>query len=167
MKILIADDDLTSRLLLGATLKKLGHEVTIASDGEEAWDAMNREHFPLLISDWMMPNVDGLELCRRVRAARPTQYTYIVLLTALGGKSSYLDGMAAGADDYVTNPFDEDQLVARLRVADRILALHETLRTQAMYDGLTGLMNRTAIVGCLATEMERATREDKPFSIVL
>jgi diguanylate cyclase (GGDEF)-like protein len=167
MKILIADDDLTSRLLLGATLKKLGHEVTVTSDGEEAWDAMNREHFPLLISDWMMPNVDGLELCRLVRAARPTQYTYIVLLTALGGKSSYLDGMDAGADDYITKPFDEDQLVARLRVADRILALHETLRTQAMFDGLTGLMNRTAIVGYLATEMERAARDGDPLGVVL
>jgi diguanylate cyclase (GGDEF)-like protein len=167
MKILIAEDDMTSRLVLGATLKKLGHEVTATSDGQEAWDAMNREHFPLLISDWMMPDMDGLELCRRVRAMRHTRYTYIVLLTALAGKSSYLDGMDAGADDFITKPFDEDQLVARLRVAQRILALHEKLHTQAMYDGLTGLMNRTAIMDCLNGEMERATRESKPLSIVL
>ncbi len=167
MKILIAEDDMTSRLVLGATLKKLGHEVTATNDGQQAWDAMDREHFPLLISDWMMPDVDGLELCRRIRAAHRSEYTYIVLLTALGGKSSYLDGMDAGADDFITKPFDEDTLVARLRVAERILALHETLRTQAMFDGLTGLLNRTAITRCLAAEMERTARDGKDLSIVL
>ncbi len=156
MKILIAEDDMTSRLVLGATLKKLGHEVTATSDGRQAWDALHKEHFPLLISDWMMPDMDGLELCRLIRAEHHSQYTYIVLLTALGGKASYLDGMDAGADDFITKPFDEDQLVARLRVADRILALHEKLRTQAMFDGLTGLFNRAAITGCLDSEMDRA-----------
>lgn len=167
MKILIAEDDLTTRLVLGATLKKLGHEVTATPDGQQAWDALKNEHFPLLISDWMMPDMDGLELCRLIRARDQSQYTYIILLTALGGKASYLDGMDAGADDFITKPFDEDQLVARLRVADRILALHETLRTQAMFDGLTGLLNRTAIMACLAGEMERAIREGQPLSVVL
>ena len=167
MKILIAEDDMTSRLVLGATLKKLGHEVTAASDGQEAWNAIEQEHFPVLISDWMMPGLDGLELCRLIRGVPRSQYTYIILLTALGGKGSYLDGMDAGADDFVTKPFDEEQLVARLRVAARILDLHETLRTQAMYDGLTGLLNRTAITDRLNSEMERAAREGQPLSVVL
>ncbi|MBW3635163.1 MAG: diguanylate cyclase [Armatimonadetes bacterium] len=167
MKILIAEDDTTSRLVLGATLKKMGHEVTAASNGREAWDALAREHFPVLISDWMMPDMDGLELCRRIRAAQGVQYTYSILLTALRGKGSYLEGLDAGAGDFITKPFDEDTLVARLRVAERILALHETLRTQAMYDGLTGLCNRTAITGCLQAEMDRAAREGKELSVVL
>jgi two-component system cell cycle response regulator len=167
MKILIAEDDMTSRLVLGATLKKLGHEVTATSDGQEAWDALDEEHFPLLISDWMMPDMDGLELCRLIRAAAGKQYTYIILLTALGGKGSYLDGMDAGADDFLTKPFDEDTLVARLRVADRILALHETLRTQAMHDALTGLLNRAAITENLTHELDRARRDGKPLGVVL
>jgi diguanylate cyclase (GGDEF)-like protein len=167
MKILIAEDDLTSRLVLGATLQKMGHEVTATSDGQQAWGVLEQEHFPLLISDWMMPNMDGLELCRLIRSVNQSQYTYIILLTALGGKASYLDGMDAGADDFITKPFDEDQLAARLRVAERILALHQTLRTQAMFDGLTGLMNRTAIMDLLSCEIERAAREDQTLSIVL
>lgn len=105
MEILIAEDDMTSRLVLGATLKKLGHEVTATSDGREAWDALNKEHFPLLISDWMMPDMDGLELCHLIRAADRPQYTYIILLTALGGKASYLDGMGTGTDDCIIKPF--------------------------------------------------------------
>ncbi len=167
MKILIAEDDMTSRLVLGATLKKMGHEVTATSDGQQAWDALDREHFPLLISDWMMPDMDGLELCRRIRAAEQPQYTYIILLTALGGKTSYLDGMDAGADDFITKPFDAQQLAARLRVAERILDLHEKLRVQAMHDGLTGLLNRAAVVESLAHEIDRSGRDAKPLSVVL
>jgi two-component system cell cycle response regulator len=167
MKILIAEDDMTSRLVLGATLKKLGHDVTATSDGREAWDALDKEHFPLLISDWMMPDMDGLELCRLIRAADQPQYTYIILLTALGGKASYLDGMDAGADDFITKPFDEEQLVARLRVAERILDLHEKLRELAMHDGLTGLLNRATIVESLTHELDRAARDGKPLGVVL
>lgn len=167
MKILIAEDDATSRLVLSATLKKMGHEVVSTANGQQAWDVLGEEYFPLLISDWMMPDMDGLDLCRRIRGADHAQYTYIILLTALSGKNSYLDGMDAGADDFVTKPFDEDQLAARLRVADRILALHEKLRNQAMFDGLTGLLNRTAIMDCLTAEMERASRENQPLSVVL
>lgn len=167
MKILIAEDDMVSRLVLGATLKKLGHQVTATSDGQQAWEALEEEHFPLLISDWMMPGLDGLELCRLIRARDQARYTYILLLTALGGKNSYLDGMDAGADDFITKPFDEDTLVARLRVAQRILELHERLHTQAMHDGLTGLLNRAAITENLAHEMDRAQRDSKPLGVVL
>ncbi|MBW3635736.1 MAG: response regulator [Armatimonadetes bacterium] len=128
MKILIAEDDTTSRLLLGASLKQLGHEVTATSNGREAWDALQREYFPILISDWMMPDMDGLELCRHVRAAPPEPYVYIILLTMMGGKTSYLEGMEAGTDDFITKPFDQEQLAARLRSAARVLDLHGTLR---------------------------------------
>lgn len=167
MNILIAEDDMTSRLLLSATLRKLGHEVVVAHDGQEAWDAMQEEQFSLLISDWMMPGIDGLELCRRVRAANWGHYSYLILLTALGGKGRYLDGMDAGADDFITKPFDEEQLAARLRVASRILDLHEKLREEATHDSLTGLLNRRAIVEKLSHELERGARDEKPLSVMM
>ena len=167
MKILIAEDDAVSRLVLTATLKKLGCEVVATASGTEAWDTFQQEHFPLLISDWMMPDMDGLELCQKIRAERGMQYTYIILLTARGGKTNYLDAMDAGADDFVTKPFDEDQLAARLRVAQRILALHEILRTQAMHDPLTGLWNRAAILDDLRAEMDRAARDGTSIGVML
>ncbi len=172
MQILIAEDDAVSRLVLSATLKKMGHEVRAASSGSEAWAALDEMHYPLLISDWMMPDMDGLELCRRVRTfhdegRRGAPYTYIILLTALGGKTNYLDAMDAGADDFITKPFDADQLAARLRVAERILALHQTLRAQALIDALTGLSNRGAIMDNLRQEIERAARQNSSVSVIL
>lgn len=123
MNILIVDDDPASRIILGATLKKFGHQVTESANGAEALAAFDKEVFPVLISDLVMADVDGLELCRRIRAAGRSQYTYILLLTTVGGKYGYLVGMRAGADDFVTKPFDEEMLAARLAVADRILGL--------------------------------------------
>ena len=126
MKVLIVEDDHDSRELLAWILEKLGYEVVCTENGKEAWDAYTRSNFRLVISDLLMPEVDGLELCRRIRAANQTKYTYIILLTALIGKKQYLEGMEAGADDFMTKPFDADELRARLRVASRIIALQET-----------------------------------------
>jgi CheY-like chemotaxis protein len=128
MKTLIADDDDITRLLLSSTLTKLGHDVHEAANGREAWDAWHGGEFPLIISDWMMPDLDGLEFCRRVRAEPRADYTYIVLLTSLSGKTNYLEAMTAGADDFMTKPFERDAFAARVRVAERILGLHATLR---------------------------------------
>jgi signal transduction histidine kinase len=127
MKILIAEDDATSRTILTQILKQLGHEVVVAVDGEQAWGVFLAEDVPLLISDWMMPGLDGLELCRRIRADGRAAYTYIILLTVLGGKVNYLEAMKAGADDFISKPFDREQLTARLRVAERILGLQRDL----------------------------------------
>jgi sigma-B regulation protein RsbU (phosphoserine phosphatase) len=123
MKILIADDDSTCRLILTATLKKLGHEVTVAKSAEEALAIFDTVGASLLISDMVMPGMNGLDLCRRIRAAPHPKYTYIILLTSVGGKSGYLVGLRAGADDFITKPFDEEQLAARIQVAERILGL--------------------------------------------
>ena len=131
MKILIADDDISSRRLLEVSLRKLGHEVTAAKSGTEAWSRFQQEEVPLLISDWMMPDMDGLELCRRVRAENRPKYTYFMLLTAVEGKEGYLTGMEAGADDFITKPFDIDQLSARIRVAERILRLQTEVKQLA------------------------------------
>ena len=123
MNILIVDDDPTSRLILEATLKKSGHQVTATKNGTDALAAYDKGSIPLVISDMVMPGMDGLELCRRIRAANRTQYTYIILLTSVSGKYGYLVGMKAGADDFIGKPFDEELLAARLVVAERIFNL--------------------------------------------
>lgn len=128
MKILVADDDDFSRTLLVQVLQGLKHEVTAVPDGQAAWEAVRREYFPVLISDWLMPHIKGPDLCRLIRKVARDNYTYIVLLTVLEGKESYLEGMAAGADDFLTKPFDEDRLAARLHVAERILGLRQHVR---------------------------------------
>ncbi len=125
MKVLIAEDDRDSRELLAWILEKLGYQVVGTENGQQAWEAYRKGRFRLVISDLLMPEVDGLELCRRIRAAKQPKYTYIILLTALIGKKQYLEGMEAGADDFMTKPFDADELKARLGVANRIVALQE------------------------------------------
>ncbi len=125
MQILIAEDDNVSRLILASTLKKLGHEVVAAENGLKALQAYQKDNFAVLISDWMMPGMDGPALCREVRKLSRENYTYIVLLTTLEGKSNYLEAMDAGADDFMTKPFDADQLTGRIHVAARIIALQQ------------------------------------------
>lgn len=128
MNTLIADDDDITRLLLSSALTNLGHEVREATNGREAWEAWHGGGFSLIITDWMMPDLDGLEFCRRIRAEERADYTYIILLTSRSGKSNYLETMNAGADDFVTKPFEKDDFTARVRVAERILGLHANLR---------------------------------------
>jgi DNA-binding response OmpR family regulator len=125
MKVLIAEDDRDSRELLGWLLQKLGYEVVATENGKDAWEAYRKGQFHLVISDLVMPDIDGLELCRRIRGNKQSHYTYIILLTALIGKKDYLEGMDAGADDFVTKPFDTDELKARLGVATRIISFKE------------------------------------------
>jgi CheY-like chemotaxis protein len=117
--------------VLSATLKKLGHQVTATAGGQEALAVFETVSVPVLITDMVMPCLDGLELCRRVRAFNRPKYTYIILLTSVGGKSGYLVGMRAGADDFITKPFDEEQLAARLVVAERILNLQTEVKQLA------------------------------------
>ncbi len=125
MKILVAEDELISRMILETTLEKLGHQPVSKEDGVKALQVFRREHFPVLIADWLMPNMDGIELAQKVRQRMREHYTYIIILTALGGKARYMEALYAGADDFVTKPFDEDELAARLHVAERIVGLRE------------------------------------------
>jgi CheY-like chemotaxis protein len=125
VKVLIAEDDAVSRRILRSTVEKLGHECLVASDGLEAWETyQNTADLEVVISDWMMPNMDGLELCRRVRALENERYTFFIILTALTGNERLFAGLRAGADEYLTKPLDREQLQARLAVASRITALH-------------------------------------------
>ena len=128
MKILLAEDDTVSRLLLEAILMKLEHEFVVAVNGREAWEEFQKEYFPVVLSDWMMPELDGLALCRAIRKVHRDKYTMIIVVTVLGGKTNYLEAMDAGADDFIPKPIDADQLGARLRVAERILGLREHVK---------------------------------------
>jgi phosphoserine phosphatase RsbU/P len=125
MKVLLAEDDLTSRHILAAQMVKMQHSVREAEDGLRAWEEFQKEKPDLVITDWMMPNLDGPELCRRIRSHAGPGYTYTIILTAIDRNQGYLEGMNAGADDFVTKPCDYVELNVRLRVAERILSLQK------------------------------------------
>ena len=167
MRILVAEDENTSRLILVASLRKLGHEVVSTCDGREAWDRLQTEEFAIVISDWMMPGLTGLELCRLIRSSYHGPYLYTIMITALDEKADYLAAMEAGADDFITKPVDIDQLAARLRVAERILNLQEKLRSLALHDSLTGLLSRAAILQVLSHELGAAERTLEAVGVVI
>ncbi|MFY9723981.1 MAG: response regulator transcription factor [Bryobacteraceae bacterium] len=126
MRILVAEDNLVFQLVLQSMLRQWGYDVIVASDGEEAWRLLADEEGPrLAILDWLMPGLDGIEVCRRVRASNQLRYTYMLILTAKTGGDDLVTAMEAGADDYVTKPFKSAELKARLRVGCRILELEE------------------------------------------
>jgi phosphoserine phosphatase RsbU/P len=128
MRVLIADDEKVSRTLLGSTLTKLGYEVTISEDGAQAWEALKADNHPkLAVLDWMMPGLEGVEVCRRVRELERGSYTYIILLTSRDEKQDVVAGFDAGIDDYLVKPFDAQELQSRIAVGTRILKLESTL----------------------------------------
>ncbi len=175
MKILIADDSIVSRHLLEATLRKWGYEVMVACDGAQALELLEREDAPgLIILDWMMPGMTGVEVCRRIRERDGEPYTYILLLTSKSQKEDLIEGMEAGADDYITKPFDQNELQVRLRAGIRLVDLQsqllkarEDLRDQATRDSLTRLWNRSSILGELGRELARLERERRPLGVVI
>src|SRR5437016_2433487 len=131
MNVLVADDDSITRTLLQAILPSWGHTVHLVEDGAAAWAALaGDEALEAAILDWSMPGLDGLEVCRRVRALPPPRFVYTILLTARADKDDVLRGFEAGADDYVTKPFDRDELFARLEVGARFLRLQHDLARQ-------------------------------------
>jgi diguanylate cyclase (GGDEF)-like protein len=166
VKILVADDDLTTRLVLTGVLRKWGHEVVAAVDGTEAWETMQRVDAPMLaILDWMMPGLSGVEVCGRVRSLQSDQPPYLILLTSKGGKADIVAGLEAGADDYLAKPFDPDELRARVNVGRRIIDLEarllearDALAHEATHDHLTGAFNRRAFVGYLTRAISEERR---------
>lgn len=128
MKILIAEDDEVSRRILQLELKSWGHEVVSTRDGSEAWSIIKTDESPpLAILDWMMPGIDGVEICRRAREMQRAVPVYIILLTAKNGKQHIVEGLEAGAGDYITKPFDRDELRARVQVAQTVVELQQNL----------------------------------------
>ena len=175
MPVLIAEDNPVFQSMLRSMLAKWGYAPLVARDGNEAWRILQSAEAPrLAILDWMMPGANGVELCRRVRAARREPYVYILLLTARKDSQDLVEGMEAGADDYLTKPFNTHELRVRLRAGRRILDLQEALlrtrealRVQATHDDLTGLLNRVTILELLQNETERCARERKPLALLM
>jgi two-component system, cell cycle response regulator len=175
MKVLIADDDPISRRLLEVSLTREGYPVSVAANGLEALRLLEQQDGPrLAVVDWMMPEVDGVDVCRIMRKSVREAYIYIILLTARGHQAEIIQGLEAGADDYVTKPFDLHELKARLRAGMRILELQEQLvvareqaRVQAAHDSLTGLLNHAAILTVFDKELARTTREASPVAVMM
>lgn len=166
MRILIAEDDDTTRLMLASVLRKSGHDVIEVVNGRDALDALLGQDAPLLaILDWVMPEMDGIEVVRRVRAVDTERPPYLIMLTAKNEKSDTIMGLTAGANDYLPKPFDRGELKARLDVGCRMVELQaallesrERLAYQASHDVLTGIFNRRAILERLEEELSRAAR---------
>jgi len=188
MEILVADDDRVTALRLKRSLEKLGCVVSAVHDGAEAWRRVGAAKVGVLISDWMMPELDGLELCRRIRARHTTAYTYVILLTARDSRDDRLQGLEAGADDFLCKPPDTGELMARLNVARRILTMHDQLRAHAAQlaefhaalamqntllaeraatDGLTGLCNRRQFDESFRAALSFAARQAQPLSLAI
>jgi diguanylate cyclase (GGDEF)-like protein len=175
VKILVAEDESVTRGGIVALLKKWGYEVLATDNGLAAWHALQEPDAPrLAIVDWMMPGMDGAQLCKTVRQLMPEPYTYILLLTARHEQEDIIRGLDAGADDYVTKPFDAHELQVRLRAGTRILELQdeliaarETRRQQATHDVLTGAFNRRTVLEGLQRELSRAQREGTSVGVIL
>jgi len=130
VRILIAEDDATSRMMLERMLRKWGHEVVVTTDGSEAWETFRTEQPDLAILDWMMPETDGIEVCRRIRELEGPRYVYVILLTAKGQAEDVVKGLESGADDYVKKPFDHAELRSRIKVGERVLQLERALASK-------------------------------------
>lgn len=174
MRIAIVDDDPISRQILRSSLKHFGHEIIEASDGEIAWKLIKENTPRFIITDWLMPKMDGLELIRNIRAANLQSYTYIIIISGKEEKNDVVTGLEAGADDYLVKPFDVFELRARVSIGVRILELETDLKiardqmeAMAMHDYLTGLLSRRAIYTHLKGEIDRSQRENHPLSLIM
>ena len=175
MRVLLADDDQVSCHILKETLTRWGFDVITAKDGLEAWDLLQDENAPrLAILDWMMPGMDGIEVCQKIREQSTGPYIYILLLTSKKEKEDIVRGMAAGADDYVSKPFDPQELQMRLKAGKRIVDLQakllqaqEELHHMATHDSLSGLHNRLSILEMLERELSRAGRDGSDVAVIV
>jgi two-component system, cell cycle response regulator len=175
MRILIAEDDKISRRVLEASLSEWGYDVTAVADGNEALALLRGENAPrLVVLDWMMPGLEGVEVCAKIRERSEQPYVYVLLLSARNEKQDMLAGLKAGADDYLTKPFDTHELRARifageriLRLQDELIAARDALQFQATHDALTGLLNRGAILRDVKRELTRARREHVSAGVIL
>ena len=173
--VLIAEDDPVFRRILQSCLQSWNYQVRACENGMDAWNVLQQEHAPqMAILDWMMPGMDGIEICRRIRTLQPNPYRYVLLLTAKGDKHDVVQGLEAGADDYLTKPFDVDVLHARVRAGKRILELQkeliqarESLRFEALHDHLTGLWNRGAVLNLLQREEQRRQRSGEALGVIM
>ena len=172
--ILVAEDNPVSRKILEKILVKAGHEVVSAGDGQKAMELFNEKFFPIVLTDWMMPKMNGLQLCKAIRKKKSTGYVFIILLTARDSKDDIVKGLEAGADDYLCKPFNHAELLARVNSGIRLLKLEKSLKTvneeiriMSITDPLTGIYNRGYLTEHLAQEIKRAKRYKHPLSLLM
>ncbi len=174
--ILLAEDNAVSRMVLENILKHAGYEVVSVENGKKALEVMNERFFPMILTDWLMPEMDGLELCKAIRqnSNESPGYVFIILLTVKESQEDILTGLEAGADDYLIKPANSAELIARLKAGERILKLEKSLksanaeiRTLSITDHLTGCYNRLQLTERLPHEIRRARRYNRPLSIAL
>lgn len=174
MKILIVDDDAVHRRLLRAQITRAGHEVIEASDGQDAWELLQSQSIQFVITDWVMPRMNGIELTRHIREADSPFYTYVILLSVRADRGDVVDGLESGVDDYLVKPCDSRELRSRIAIGMRILTLEARLRESrdqlqqiATHDSLTELLNRRAVYEEAQAELARAIRKHACISLVL
>ena len=172
--ILVVDDDPVSRALLEKFLIRAGYNVTTAKNGHDALRTLKENFFSIVISDWMMPEMDGIELCKVIRNTDFPGYIFFILITSRDAKDDLVLGLEAGADDYLTKPFNHAELRARLNTAERILKLekslkeaNEAIRLLSITDPLTNSYNRVYLIQCLPQEISRVQRYGRPLSIIM
>jgi len=176
MKILLAEDIEVTRKLVKKILENKGYEVVEARNGQEAWEIFQKEKEKINIAliDWMMPRLTGLQLCKKIKATDVSGYIYVVFLTGKVDIDNVVEGLEAGADDYVTKPFDKRELVSRIDVGRRFIQLHQKLREAyqklhilSITDGLTRILNRRALLERLEEELHRVGRENAFFCLIM
>jgi diguanylate cyclase (GGDEF)-like protein len=173
-KVLVADDSRIYRKLVEDTLSEKQYALLFAKSGREAIDLFSEHQPSLVITDWMMPDLSGIELCEHIRNHSKQTYTYLIILTGITEKDKLVKGLAAGADDYLTKPFHSDELLARVGVGHRIVELHRQLEAKnllleelALTDSLTGLPNRRAIEHWAIRQLSGAARYGFSFLVVM
>ena len=171
IKVLIAEDNAVSAKILQKNINDWGYEVVLAKDGKEAWSSLQNEGIKLAILDWMMPEINGIQLCKKIRQndhlGKDQEYTYIILLTAKDEQKDLIKGFSAGADDYIRKPFNHLELKARLKTGKRIIDLQKQLQEQASRDSLTEIWNRKRMFRILDKEINRANRDNLPVAIIM
>jgi len=175
MRVLIAEDDRVTRRLLESRLTKWGYDVLAVEDGLQAWEVLQQEDSPrFVLLDWIMPGMDGIDVCRKIRDGLAGAYRYVIILTGKDGLEDVVSGLEAGADDYLTKPVVQQELKVRMNAGSRILNLQDelleaqdALRFQATHDSLTAVWNRGAVMDMLDREISRAHRQNSHLAVVL
>jgi two-component system, cell cycle response regulator len=174
LKVLVADDSAVYRKLVEQTLPPDQYSILFAKTGQSAIDLFKQHRPALVITDWVMPDLTGIEVCRKIRASAQGSYTYIIIVTSVSEKENVVEGLEAGADDYLTKPFHPKELLARVGVGRRLVDLHQQIESQnrllkelALTDALTGLPNRRAVEDWAKGQLSAAVRHGFSFSVVI